>query len=904
MNSLSNFIAFDLETTGLDYDNDSIIEIAMVKFENNQVVDTYSETIHPGVEVREFILNLTGLNQEEIQASLPFSNFAQSIVKFIGDSTLVAHNSKFDMHFLSKELKKCGIEDFNNPSIDTLLCSRIAWPEAPNHKLETLVQFLELPQSTAHRALPDAIHCGEVFIQAQLQYQGLQAPVLEALGAMSKGTSVATLFHSDSLDTKVDFSPFTLRQSQAPSQQTQQAQQSQQPQVDQPQLSLEDLFGSQQTPGLFHKEIPGFQFRSSQFEYAQSVLQGLEQDQFLSLEAGTGTGKTLAYLSALAVWSQTNDSRVVLSTGTRQQQSQVLNKALPLLQNHFQLKSQVVKGRDNYLCLRKYAFYLNHRDSTLSVDDREHFLTLIPWVAKTTSGDISENSGFNPMRNRILWHKLKGEGRTCQGPQCQDEFKCFSFESRKKAAQSQLLIINHALFFKDLELDFALLPSWDRIIFDEAHQLIKQGPHHLGSHLMFYTLRNHFQLIHNPYSDQTGLIHALMQDPESLTQEAELAQSILEQMQTLERKFHRFLGKLGKSIQKLKPKSDRFQYSEGFSTLFNLSPEALNTAIEALIESCQSLYILLSEDNHQAAEFSQGLLSFRLALEDFQSQFRHLIEADQEDQVFWVQEWHNPHKLQIHSSPGQLDKIIGEKLFPWLRTGIFTSATLTPNGSFDFFRQQIGLHKSSRTQERIFESPYSLDQIQVKILNTHNKGGSKEHSQETIKWLQTYLPQHQESTLILYTSVAQLMTHQKNLRDQLEGRQLLSQHIDGGIDNLLGLFKKQKGSILLGNQVFWEGLDCPGEELETLIIPKLPFPNPFEPRLAWMSQKIEEAGGNPFQELHIPLALLELKQGMGRLIRSEQDRGTLIILDNRAHRSGYAKQFQKLWNSQYELIEG
>lgn len=897
MKLIEEFIAFDLETTGLDFDKDAIIEIAMVKFSQGKVVESYSQTINPHVEVREFILQLTGMNQEEINQAKAFSEHATEIQAFIGTLPLVAHNSKFDIHFLNKEFGKIDIAPITNPVIDSLLCSRIAWPESPNHKLETLVQFLELEETNAHRALPDAIHCGEVFIHAQKIYQTFDPELTEALSAMAEFTSLESLFDTPDARDKFDFQPYTFRnQEQVPL--------SQPSTSESPTYELKDLFGSQTEQGIFHEAIPGYQFRQSQYDYAESVLKGLNGDQFLSLEAGTGIGKTLAYLSALAIWTQSQTARVVISTGTKQQQNQIIQKALPVLNKYFDFKFSVIKGRDNYLCLRKYAFYLNQRNQTLSVDDREHFLTLIPWVSKTLTGDISENSGFNPMRNRILWQKLKGEGRSCQGPQCQDEYKCYAFEARKKATQSQVMLINHALFFKDLELDFSLLPSWDRIIFDEAHQLFKQGPQHLGSHFMFYTLRNHFQLIHNPYAENTGLIHALISDEDSLPQESALSQEILEDMQTLERKVHRFFGKLGKKISKLKLNTDRFRYQEGFATLFNLTPEPIYTAIAELIGKCQQLHELLSQEDHKAAEFAQGLISFRLALQDFQSQFRHIVAADQEDQVFWVQDWHNPHKLQLHSAPGDLSALLSEKLYPWLRSALFTSATLTPNGSFDFFKKQMGLKSTSRTKEFTFASPYLESQMKLQLMSGLSKGGSKEHSKETADWLKSYLPQHKESTLILYTSVAQLMNHQKALRDHLEGRNLLSQHIDGGIDNLLGLFKKQKGSILQGNQIFWEGLDCPGDELETIIIPKLPFPNPFEPRIAWLAEQIEAKGGNPFNELHIPLALLELKQGMGRLIRSEQDRGTIIILDNRVVRAGYAKQFHKLWNGQHEVIEG
>lgn len=891
MNTLTQFVAFDLETTGLDFDHDSIIEIAMIKFIDGKLGESYTKTISPQVEVRDFILKLTGLDQKEIESSSPFSYHATEIEDFIGDLPLVAHNSRFDIHFLNKELRKAGRPGLDNPVIDSLLCSRIAWPMAPNHKLETLVHFLELDVTTAHRALPDAIHCGEVFIRAQGTFASQPIEVQEAMAAMSEGTSLDSLFEGSSARNKFDFKPHTNQLKTRPS-----------PIEPSKQITLEDLFGSEDKEGVFHQEFDHYKFRRSQFQYAQSALKGLENDQFLSLEAETGIGKTLGYLAALAVWSQTNDARVVLSTGTRQQQNQIIDKTLPIIHKYFPLKATVVKGRDNYLCLRKYSFYLNHRKDTLSQEDREHFLTLIPWLAITQTGEISENSGFNPLRNRILWQKLKGDGRTCQGPSCQEEFKCFSFKARERAVKSQLLIINHALFFKDLEFDFALLPSWDRIIFDEAHQLIKQGPHHLGQHLMFYTLRNHFQLIHNPYAQSTGLIHALLKAPEALPAEFKLAEEILQQMESLEKKFHRFLGKIGKKISKQKVPSDRYAYTENFNTLLNLSPEPIYSALSVLIESCTQLTDLLNADNHQAAEFAQGLLSFRLELDSFQSQLRHIVEADQEGQVYWVQDWHNPHKLQLHSAPGHLSQIFNDKLFPWLRSALFTSATLTPNGQFDFFKNQIGLRKTSRTQEFRFESPFSQNQMTVKLMQGMSKGGSKGHHQETAAWLKEYLAQENHSTLVLYTSVAQLMNHQKTLKDHTQGRLLLSQHIDGTIDNLLGIFKKEKGSILLGNQVFWEGVDCPGDELETIIIPKLPFPNPFEPRLAWMSQQIEANGGNPFQELHVPLALLELKQGMGRLIRTEQDQGTLIILDNRVVKAPYGKQFHKLWNSQHEII--
>tara|TARA_B110000483_G_scaffold236583_1_gene309944 strand:+ start:2105 stop:4816 length:2712 start_codon:yes stop_codon:yes gene_type:complete len=898
MNSVKNFIAIDLETTGLDYTSDVIIEVALAKFENGQVTDSLSVLVQPAVELRDFILKLTGLNREELSQAEVFSFYARKIVEFIGDSPLIAHNAQFDLHFLNKELQAAGEAKLNQDVYDSLLCSRIAWPHSPNHKLVTLVDFLELNQTSAHRALPDAIHAGEVFLRAQETFENFQPEVVSAMSAISEGTSLEKIFNETSAKERIDFKPFTHKENKSS-----QPSELSSNKVPSKEISLEDFFGTEETPGILSQDLSNFKFRKEQLFYAKNILKALKNNQFLCIEAETGIGKTLGYLGALAIWSQTSSERVVLSLGTRQQQNQIIQKTLPIIEKHFNLKTSVLKGRDNYLCLRKYAFYLNHRVDTLSITDREHFLTLIPWVAKTTTGDISENSGFNPLRNRILWSKLKGDGRSCQGPECEVDHECYSFQSRRVANQSQLIIVNHALFFKDLELDFSLLPSWDRIIFDEAHQLIKQGPHHLGSNLMFYSLRNQFQLIHNPYSEKTGLLHSLMKEAELLPQEAEICTTILEQMQNLERKFHKFLMKLGKQITKTKPRSDRFAFSEPLASTFSLTPDAVYTALEELIESSDQLSKYLSQDNHQAIEYAQGLHSFRLALEDFQSQLRHLVSGEEANTVYWIQDWHNPHKIQIHSAPGQLDKDLGAKLFPWLRTGIFTSATLTPNGNFDFFKNQIGLQSTPRTQEYSIKSHFKQDQITVKLMKGMHKGGSKEHSQDVVDWMASYIKENHESTLILYTSVAQLLQHQKVLSSQIENKLLLAQHLDGGIDNLLGMFKKQPGSILMGNQVFWEGLDCPGKELETIIIPKLPFPNPFEPRIAWMSKQIEENGGNPFQELHIPLALLELKQGMGRLIRSEDDLGTIIILDNRVVNSPYGRQFQNLWKSNHEILE-
>jgi DNA polymerase-3 subunit epsilon/ATP-dependent DNA helicase DinG len=285
------------------------------------------------------------------------------------------------------------------------------------------------------------------------------------------------------------------------------------------------------------------------------------------------------------------------------------------------------------------------------------------------------------------------------------------------------------------------------------------------------------------------------------------------------------------------------------------------------------------------------------------SELAFLCEARKDDWVYWLEEPWNPHSLRMCGSPLAPGAQWAENFFSWIGSALFTSATLATQGNFEYFERRMGLdHARRKVQTKIFESPWNTDDLRkVVIADFLPKPSDPKYQEALDTCLAAILPERGENTMLLYTSVASLKKSHGVLSPLFAQKHklLLSQPHDGNLDGLLAMFRKEQGACLMGTQMCWEGIDLPGKELELLVIPKLPFPTPGDPLVAARQEAVQARRGNAFKEIFVPEALLDLRQGMGRLIRSETDKGTVVFFDSRILHEGYGRNFRKLWNEKH-----
>lgn len=480
---------------------------------------------------------------------------------------------------------------------------------------------------------------------------------------------------------------------------------------------------------------------------------------------------------------------------------------------------------------------------------------------------------------------------------------------RRQAAKANLLFINHSLFLSDLALDFALLPAYDHIVFDEAHRLPSMSHASFGKMVRFFRLRNITKILVHPKEQDKGLVAELEAQLRKLNADVSLLESC-ERLRVAatecEKSLHRFFLKLGKKV--FKRKTDGFRFSNGIFAEYDTDPKPVLEAcrsVKAISESlCESL-----RNTPELSLVARNLEGAAMEIGRFAEDFGFIVLAGKDDWVFYMEEPGNPHTAILRAIPLYPGKPWTEKFYPWIKSATFTSATLSVQGSFEYFERRMGmlaptLSKSKQPFVRTYPSDFDVNKNRrIIIADFLPKPNVPEYQKALEDVLSEILPENRKNALVLFTSLLSMTKVHDAIAPRFAAKDklLLCQQIDGGMDSLVEMFRKKREACLLGCQIFWEGIDLPENALELLVIPKLPFPNPSNPLIASLSEKMKAKGENAFRNLYIPEAVLELRQGLGRLIRSESDSGVALFFDNRLVGEAYGKSFTKLWNGKHEV---
>jgi len=615
-------------------------------------------------------------------------------------------------------------------------------------------------------------------------------------------------------------------------------------------ITVEGIFGPD---GLLARRHPGYEFRPSQLAMAEMATTAFEKHQHALIEAGTGTGKTLAYL----IPAIRSGRRVVVSTATKSLQEQLFQKDIPFLRKNFapNLKAALMKGRSNFLCRQK-VHQMTGQPVLKGIDEIDWFAQIRDWEKLTETGDRSELT-FLP-DDAELWNRIDARSDLCTGQKCAEFQQCFITAMHQRAHEADLIIVNHHLFFADLAIrqdDFgSILPEYSAVVFDEAHEIEDVASDYFGRQLSSYRFEELGR-------DTEHTLRLLQVDA------APLRRQLIRLRERARAFFERFPEREG-----------RFQFGIAERKGFLEQNHEAYEDLASIVKQVESELSALTPKPEEVIALARRAAETRREL-------TFLLESEEKSYVYWYER--RGRGLFLAATPIDVSQILREQLFDRFDTAILTSATLAVGGRFDYVKQRLGVLPAADAllaQEFDYASQ-ALLYLPQNLPDVRHQSFPQRAADEIVRLLEI----SEGRAFVLCTSNAQM----KDLFDRVSGRVSFPLLRQGTAPRsvLLERFRATPNAVLFATASFWQGVDVPGAQLSCVIIDKLPFAVPGDPIVAARVRALQEDGRNAFAEYQVPEAVLALKQGFGRLIRSKTDRGVLSILDNRIQRMQYGKIF-------------
>ena len=896
-------VSLDLETTGLNPKSERIIEVGAVKFRGETEIDTFSALVNPNRKLSKLILQMTGITQREVDDAPDWDEVKTSVMEFVSGVPIIGHNVGFDASFLRSH----GVK--TNRLYDTMSMAEIALPGGPEYSLVRLSERFGFQHENPHRALSDALATRDLFLHLaeiiggydrgvleQIQrlgsysstpLSGLAKRMLETGGASSIGT-VHTLSGIDPKEISSRIRSATRTPRIKPHEYK--------TDENTPSDHVKNIFGES---GELERSLPDFEHRPEQIEMAEAVSEAINSERHLVVEAGTGVGKSLAYLIPSALHVLHTGARVVISTNTINLQEQLIRKDIEItrstLSNYGVAAENIfasqLKGRANYLCVKRWQ---NSMMATEPNDIESKLLSkLLVWLNDTETGDKNE---LALGRLSSLFNRFSAQGAlncpTNDGP-------CFLRKARNDASHSNIVIINHALLMSDIAMGGGLLPEHDVLIVDEAHHLESAATNHLGFSVNQFQLENELRRLIGPTGLCQRLIRVISKLDTNLLDVSEntalaFNDAVELAIKTSSEMFN-FAAQIGADAQSYSQQQSELRLTDAVRAQpiwsdFEITWENMNTR---LLEVSLQLVDLCDQASRSKEKSDEGLvLDAHSVVESIQlaaSNLREAIPEPKADGVYWLRTRPGRRGTSINGAPLDVSDVLRNALFESDRSVVLTGATVAYQDSFERYRASIGMEGG---EDLVLGSPYDYEKNTLIVVPEDLPApGEPGFAKASAEALIDIAKASAGRVLVLFTSISALDNARKAISPVLNpfGIRVIAQGTDGSPARIMRMLAESTPTIALGTSSLWEGVDLEGESIDVLVMARLPFPVPSDPIVAARSELLEDG----FNDYSIPEAVQRFRQGFGRLIRSQNDRGVFVVLDNRIVRKQYGVKFQK-----------
>jgi predicted DnaQ family exonuclease/DinG family helicase len=907
------YVTLDLETTGLDADRDAIIEIGAVKFQADQVLDTFSTFVRPGRPIPRQITELTGIRDEDVSDAPNLHDVLPQLSQFVGQCPIVGHNVEFDLSFLRRHS-----QSFENDRLDTFELAGVLLPHAERYSLTALTKMLKIELENAHRALDDALATHRLFHVLLQQAASLPPRTLKDMACIAEQAQwQAAGFFRSALEEAAHRPPgqqsrpkpdtvfieplFAVTRESPPLR----------PAAKHQPLDIEQLAALLEKGGAFEAHFPGYEHRPQQVAMLRGVARAFNEGEHLLVEAPTGVGKSLAYLIPAVYWATQNGERVVISTNTINLQEQLFQKDLPDLAQalSFDFRAAVLKGRAHYLCPARLQ--AARRQRVNSLDKARVLAKVLVWLLDTADGDGDELFLPNPVE-RALWWQLSADNEGCDLERCRHfrQGNCHFYNARRAAESAHIIVVNHALLLADVAVQNRALPDYKYLIVDEAHHLEAATTSGLG----FETDRasTHRLLLEIGQLSQAGRVTGLLAETIGRCQQAHLPSEIMEQMElfvgkiglTTERALRQltlFFGTLEAFVeeqQQGKPSQYDFRMRitsglrvqpawEAVEIAWDDASAPLKTVVDGLKQLAGGIEDLADLDIPDAEDLQAQILGVARQLEEAENQIGQMITEPDASRIYWLEADSSGDRMRLHAALLHIGPMVEEHLFHKKESVVLTSATLRTGGTFDFLRERLNAWDAD---ELAVGSPFDYrNSTLVYLVDDIPEPGQPGYQRAIEQGMAALFRATEGRAMALFTSYSQLRATLQAIQAPLSQAGITVQAQGQGISRaqLLESFRTGERRVLLGTRSFWEGVDVPGEALCCLAIAKLPFSVPSDPVFAARSETFDQ----PFLEYAVPETILRFLQGFGRLIRTRTDRGIVVVFDRRLLTKSYGPLF-------------
>jgi len=905
---MSSIVAVDIETTGLNLDEDVIIEIGAVKFNGHRVEDTWTTLVNPHRSIPRFITQLTGISNAMVRNAPNLTDVMDDFVRFVSNVPVVGHNISFDLKFL----QRAGALQYNI-DIDTYELAAVLMPTASRYNLSALAQQLGVLLPATHRALDDARATHAVFIELIHKAEALPLDLLAEIVRLGEPLDWQANWPLQQVFRRRIKEPVKARKTddgshgplfQKPVDETEQRVGAE---PGTSELDIDDVASVLDLGGPFAKYFDAYEYRPQQVDMLRSVTKALRDSLHLMVEAGTGTGKSFAYLIPAAFWALKNNTRVVVSTNTINLQDQLIKKDIPDLQSALDIpvRAAVLKGRSNYLCPRRLA--LLRRRKPENIHEMRVLAKVLVWLLESRTGDRTEIN-LNGNIERMVWSRLSAEDEGCRLEVCLKRTggRCPFYRAKIAAENAHILVVNHALLLADAATGNRVLPPFDYLIVDEAHHLESATTSAMSFQVRAMDIT---RLIREMGGQKSGILGRFVNLCEDLLQPAEMA-SLTQLVQKAADLAFRFDNQMAQYFRALDAFMEEQREGRPLGTYpqqvrilpatrtlpiwidVEIAWEQAGETLEGLKSIVRELRTpmreLADQENEDAEDMWGSLGNMFSRLEEIALNLTGLTMKPDLEVIYWVEINPKYGEINLNAAPLHIGKLMEKHLWYQKESVILTSATLTTSEEFEYLKRRLN---GEDADELVVGSPFdyetaALVYVATDVPEPSNYNGHQRAVEEAIV---SVAKASGGRMLALFTSYAQLQRTSDKITPYLAQQdiQVYEQGEGASRTMLLDTFRNTERAVLLGTRSFWEGVDVPGEALSVLMIVKLPFDVPSDPIIAARSETFED----PFYQFALPEAILRFRQGFGRLIRTQTDRGVVAILDKRVLTKRYGHFF-------------